>query len=391
MSSHDAGVIAAHADEISAIVEAGGPAEQAKRDKLTTDLAKGGDIWGIGKDAPPRPDLAMFHSMFGPRPGEQPRARITAQVTPTTIEIGEYDYGSFKASIPRKDAIVSTSSEKHDPPMPTRRDVGLALTVEDWSKNRTQKEVNEVTRRMRRRARGITAAVTIPVAPPKDWFKDPGLSRGTPLTVTSDGRVYGHLALWDACHIGDPSGPGVCVAPPRSGTGYTLFHLGELETAEGDIVPVGKITLGTGHASLQASRGAATAHYDNTGMVVADVRAGEDGHGIWISGALRPSVSEAQVRELRAAGVSGDWRRYRNALELVAALAVNVPGFPIPRVAALVAPELDGDERVTLVAAGLHAPLVPGMTDDEAHARIEALSLLAGVGGEPVMDLYFPR
>ena len=223
---------------------------------------------------------------------------------------------------------------------------------------------------------GLTAAVEIPDAPPRAYFEDPGLDRPTPLTVTSDGRVYGHLALWDSCHIGDPGGPGVCVAPPRSSSGYTLFHLGEVETAEGEAIPVGKITLGTGHASLQASRGAAAAHYDNTGSVVADVRAGEDRHGIWFSGALRKVTSEA-IRALRASQLSGDWRRYRNGLELVAALAVNTPGFPVPRVAALVSPELDGDDRLSLVAAGIFEPLP--MSQLEVDARIEALAIMADV------------
>jgi hypothetical protein len=223
----------------------------------------------------------------------------------------------------------------------------------------------------------LTAAVSIPVAPPRKFFEPP-TGRPGPYKITADGRISGWLALWDSCHMGEPGGAGVCVAPPRSGTGYSLFHLGEIETAEGDLVPTGKITLGTGHASLQASRNAAAAHYDNTGTVVADVRVGEDGHGIWFSGALRPGTTPEQVRALRAASLSGDWRRYRNALELVAALAVNVPGFPIPRVAALVAPELDGDERLSLVAAGAIVEPIP-MAPGEVDARIEALGLLAGV------------
>ncbi len=226
-------------------------------------------------------------------------------------------------------------------------------------------------------APALTAAVEIPVAPPRKFFEPP-TGRPGPYKITADGRISGWLALWDSCHMGEPGGAGVCVAPPRSGTGYSLFHLGEIETAEGDLVPTGKITLGTGHASLQASRNAAAAHYDNTGTVVADVRVGEDGHGIWFSGALRPGTTPEQVRALRAASLSGDWRRYRNALELVAALAVNVPGFPIPRVAALVAPELDGDERLSLVAAGAIVEPIP-MAPGEVDARIEALGLLAGV------------
>lgn len=261
------------------------------------------------------------------------------------------------------------------------RRITAALTAAGFAWDEETLELG-IVRDSELRDPALTAAVSIPVAPPESWFSDPGLDRPTPLTVTADGRVYGHLALWDSCHIGEPGGPGVCVAPPRSNTGYTLFHLGEVETAEGNMVATGKITLGTGHASLQASRGAAAAHYDNTGATVADVRAGEDRHGIWVSGALRPGVSPEKVRELRGSQISGDWRRYRNALELVAALAVNVPGFPIPRVAALVAPELEGDDRMALVAAGLRRPLIPEpMSDGEAAARMDALAMLAGIDG----------
>jgi hypothetical protein len=45
------------------------------------------------------------------------------------------------------------------------------------------------------------------------WFRNPHLDGPTPLTVTDDGRVYGHLALWGTCHTGFD---GVCIEPPHS-------------------------------------------------------------------------------------------------------------------------------------------------------------------------------
>src|SRR5690606_20925265 len=53
---------------------------------------------------------------------------------------------------------------------------------------------------------------------------------------------------------------------------------------------------------------------------------------------------------LEVAALSGDWRRFEpgGPLRLVAALGVNVPGFPIPDVAAVTA----GGECTALVAAG---------------------------------------
>jgi len=167
-----------------------------------------------------------------------------------------------------------------------------------------------------------------PVAPPSAWFEDPGLAEATPLRVTEDGRVYGHLAVWDSCHISHPDD---CVSPPQSATGYAYFHTGAVLTSDGEEVAVGHLTMNTGHASQEKRALAALAHYDDTGTVAADVRAGEDQFGIWVAGAMRSTLTEEQVRSMRSAPLSGDWRRVNGSLELVAALAVNVPGFPVPR------------------------------------------------------------
>ena len=184
-------------------------------------------------------------------------------------------------------------------------------------------------------------------------FRDPKLTGPTPLTVDEKtGRVYGHVATWDTCHIGNPEGPHRCTQPPRSKTGYAYFHVGSLVTAEGKEIAVGKLVQGTVHASTQADAMAALAHYENTGLALADVRAGEDQYGIWVSGALRPTLTPEQLKNFRAAPLSGDWRRMRGNLEMVAALAVNVPGFPIPRPAGMVA----SGRMMSLVASGMVPP-----------------------------------
>jgi hypothetical protein len=164
--------------------------------------------------------------------------------------------------------------------------------------------------------------------PPAEWFDNPKLDRPTPLTVTPEGRVYGHLADWRTCHTGFP---GSCVTAPRSSAQYAYFHTGEVVTAEGEQVAVGRVTLGGGHADTRLGFQAAIAHYDDAGTCVAQVRAGDDKHGIWIAGSLVPGVDEVQVAALRRHPPSGDWRRIGGSLELIGALAVNTPGFPIPR------------------------------------------------------------
>lgn len=204
-------------------------------------------------------------------------------------------------------------------------------------------------------------------------------------TVTADGQVYGHAALWNTCHTGKT---GRCVVPPKNSSGYRFYRTGMVETEDGDAVATGRITLGTGHASLTASPTAAAEHYDNTGTVVADVVAKDGRHGIWVTGALRPDVSPERIRELRGASLSGDWRNIGGKLEMLGLLAVNVPGFPVPRAAASLAASGAGEEEeiMALVAAGITEvdegldeleTEQPDITDEEFAAELDTLQAAA--------------
>lgn len=209
---------------------------------------------------------------------------------------------------------------------------------------------------------GVVPEPLVAAANPKataDWFTNPQLDGPTPLTVTDEGRIYGHLATWGTCHT---AFAGTCVTPPNSPSEYAWFHTGAVRIDGADI-PVGHVTIGTGHASLEAEADATVAHYDNTGTCAADVTVGEDEYGIWVAGAARP---DTDLDALRSASLSGDWRRIDGELELVAALAVNVPGFPIPRTRARVA----SAGQTALVASGV---IQPASRDD---LIVEALRLL---------------
>jgi hypothetical protein len=169
-------------------------------------------------------------------------------------------------------------------------------------------------------------------SPPDDaWFADPRLARPTPMTVTDDGRVFGHLALWETEHIGEPgrTPPG----PGSAGGRYDYFHTGAVRVTSGALVPTGQLTLSGGHAwPLEGDPLTAAVYYDRTASGVADIAVGEDRWGIWVAGALRTGVSAEQLRVLRASAPSGDWRPIGQRLELVGVCSVNVPGFPVPRV-----------------------------------------------------------
>lgn len=172
----------------------------------------------------------------------------------------------------------------------------------------------------------VTAATIAPVAPLKEWFDNPRLDGPTPIAVTADGRVMGHLAAWGTCHAGIGN---QCVMAPKTATGYRYFLNGTVITAEGTAVRIGKITAGTGHADTRLGWVPASDHYDNTGKQVAVVASGEDRWGIWVAGSLVPEADDTDAAMLRRSPLSGDWRRINGNLELVAALAVNTPGFPI--------------------------------------------------------------
>lgn len=202
---------------------------------------------------------------------------------------------------------------------------------------------------------------------PASWFRDPLLPGPTALSVTEEGQVFGHVATWGTCHIGIA---GTCVTPPHSKTDYAYFHTGSVLTDEGEIA-VGHLTVGTGHADPDASALVAMAHYDNTGAAAADVIAGEDEWGIWVAGGVRPHATPEQVYDLRASALSGDWRLIGSNLELVAALSVNVGGFPIPRMALAAS----GGVQTSLVASGIVMPVVA--SQHERQMSVEEIVDLA--------------
>lgn len=203
-------------------------------------------------------------------------------------------------------------------------------------------------------------ASAAPVIPPREWFNDPKLTEPTPIKVTDEGEVFGHIALWKTDHIGMPGK----IKPPHSSTKYAYFRTGELRTTDGDVA-VGQLTLAGGHANTNFNVAETVKHYDDTASAVVDVTAGEDKFGIWVRGALRPDVTPIQVRALRASAPSGDWRPINGKLELVAVCAVNVPGFMNPR--AIVA---SANGQITALIAAGAAPLAE-MKEESRIQRLE--------------------
>jgi hypothetical protein len=181
------------------------------------------------------------------------------------------------------------------------------------------------------------------------FFAKPELSAPTLPTMDDEGRIFGHLACFGECHRSIQS---QCVMAPRSRTEYAHFHTSPaVRLDDGSSIAVGRLTVGTGHASDRVSGPAAMAHYDNTGTCFALVRVYEDEHGISFSGVAHPTATTEQIEAGITAPLSGDWRDFGGGLELVAALAVNTPGF------AARGREDDRGRPVTLVASLGPSPL----------------------------------
>lgn len=198
-------------------------------------------------------------------------------------------------------------------------------------------------------------------SPPIEWFDDPELAELTRHPVlTAEGRVYGHLAGWQDCHLNFPDR---CETPWRSQAGYAYAHVSnpphpdvpeDWRNAENGWC--GVLSAVGGHWTTDPSDPrtrdwqAAQAHYDDPRSATAYVRFGEDEHGIWFAGALRPGVDREQVAMFRSHRLSGDWRRIDGHMELIAGCAVNVPGFV--RSVAVAASAEGGEEALAAVVAG---------------------------------------
>jgi len=170
-------------------------------------------------------------------------------------------------------------------------------------------------------------------APSIDLFTLPELDGPTPITWDWEaGRVYGHIATWATCHVGYE---GVCITPPREDDSYSWFNRFTVETADGEEITAGRITLGGRHAGLALGAAATMTEYDRK-TTAAHVRAYPDAYGIVVAGAIEPDLSASDRVVLERRKVSGDWREIGGNLSLVEVLALSPgprahsePGFPV--------------------------------------------------------------
>jgi hypothetical protein len=177
-----------------------------------------------------------------------------------------------------------------------------------------------------------TFKVASPTAPellttdvPLSWFRGEEARGAYPLTVEADGRVHGYLADWKQWHL---SAAGRVRAP--RGNGYAHFNASTVLTPEGP-VSTGPLVIGGEHAAVSLGWSEAVDYYASTSYAWADVHVTDDRHGIRVNGMVRPGTPAEVVHAGRASRLSGDWRRIKNRMELIAALSVNTPAFPVGR------------------------------------------------------------
>lgn len=219
-----------------------------------------------------------------------------------------------------------------------------------------------------------------PVYQPRTYdhrmFQAPSFDGPTPLHIDADGRISGHLAVFGEIHRSVQGHQLV----PRSPSNYGQFHTSPpLRLDDGTSLPVGRLTVGIGHANTAWNPGPAMAHYDNADNCFALVRAGEDKWGVWVSGVAAPWATPEIVEKGLSAPLSGDWRDFGQGLDLVAALAVNTPGFAVRgrddeygRQVALVASFAPVRRREQAMTAGdIAAAVSAGVTDAFRRAEQE--------------------
>lgn len=212
-------------------------------------------------------------------------------------------------------------------------------------------------------------ASAAPVAPPDEWFEPFELDGPTPLTVTADGRVFGHLTTWDSCHRGGQYSD-KCQRPP-SDPKAPFFHLGQVLTASGNAVDVGVITVGGGHWTKQGLM-TTLEHHDDVTAAAATVVVKEDKYGIGLFGSVTPDATPQMVAALRRSPVSGAWRKERGVHRLKGVHAVNDPGYPVPR--SLVA-SADGNDIVVVDRVPTKEPVVDLSAAARRLARAAGLDM----------------
>lgn len=224
----------------------------------------------------------------------------------------------------------------------------------------------------------IVAAVGGQVFNPK-FFADPSLSEPTPLTVTEDGHVFGHVRLAGTCYQygGGQGNGGFCLEPPASACGYAKFMVHSAMMDDGSIKAVGALTFGDGHES-RGSLAASQAHYNNVATIAAKGIVGDDEFGVWFSGEVTDNAKD-KAYDLLLSPMSGHWEPDSDSghLELMAIHIVVTPGYTVRRIVAGF--DEAGAPNSLIITTYPEVPLIQTISQEAAPAMTETPSARSAV------------
>ncbi|WP_280185470.1 phage minor head protein [Nocardia gipuzkoensis] len=290
---------------------------------LETLAVRDGAVWGSGVtlDSPEAAEAIQQIEAGVTRPSVELVARSStltdAAGNPVTPETAEQMWLGGAVIVERIDVAEIVAATLVS--VPEFRDAHMVLGDEVSAEDEAQ-------------GLALVAAAAVPRIVPPDlypaaFFTNPELSEPTPIHATTDGRVVGHLACWETMHTAYPD---MQRTPYRSYSGYAEFHQSPVHLDNDEVLRCGRLTVGGGHGPAGRGMRAAIEHYDDVTTCWAYVRAGEDDHGIWVSGAIEMNAPENMVKLALQTPHSGHWERVGGHPELLIGHAVNSPGFPIP-------------------------------------------------------------
>lgn len=196
----------------------------------------------------------------------------------------------------------------------------------------------------------MVACAAGPIDPPASFFARKSYRKPTPLFVTDDGEVGGHLATWE-CHVGFEDR---CMRARPSRDGYARFHTGAIVTREGQHLRVGRIQVKP-HAKRKMTIDETLAYYSDPKTVAAFVAIWDDDIGIACAGVTRSDAPPELLRDFYANPPSGEWRRG----ELMGFSCVPLPGLPVTSPEAYLVASVDSEMEIDVL-------ILPGVTEEDA-------------------------
>lgn len=188
---------------------------------------------------------------------------------------------------------------------------------------------------------------------PRALFDEPlDIQPGQVITYDETGRVYGYVGEKDRIALGMG---GREVRTPYSLKDYRPFHQSVVNTDQGPL-RVGRLVvgrLGKDHCDTGIGVAAAANYYTNQCDTWAYVRAGQNKHGVWVSGVLNPRAPHDMILEASKGPNSGHWEPMDGNPEMVGVVACAHPRLPIMNgegaIAASFEPQSLEDRVATLV------------------------------------------